>query len=117
MKLATIVNARESITFASGIRLKSGARALRLRKTLLALDNELKAFDGMRNDYLNGIGKASLSPGEPGFDTLVKMISEAAAEDVSVTVEPVIELDDLESIEVSAKEIDGLVVLGLIRDL
>jgi len=117
MKLATIINARQSIAFAYGLRLQSGARALRLRKTLLALDEELKTFDSMKNDFLNGLGKDSLSRGDHGFDDLVRMLEEAAAEDIEVKIEQVIEIADLESTEASAKDIDGLVALGLVRDL
>lgn len=116
MKLATILNARQSISFAYGLRLKSGARAYRLRKMLLAMDEELKAFDGMRNDFLKGRGVDRLSPGDEGFDELVKMLEEAAAEEVGVKIEPIIEMLDLDSTEASASDIDGLFMLGLIKD-
>ncbi len=115
MKLGELLRAREGIRYAYTLKLKSGARALKLRKVLVDLDGELKNFDAIKDEYIKATGKESLSQEDPEFKEIVARIDEAAREEIETKVEAVIEMIDLENVEASAQDIDAMLQLGLVN--
>lgn len=115
MKLSTLLAAKNAMTYAYTLKLKSGARALTLRKVLVALEEEMRAFEEVKNEYIKATGKNELGKDDPEFAEVVARINEAASVEVETKIEPVIEMADLEGVEASAQDIDGLLAIGLIR--
>lgn len=113
MKLGQIIASKAALEFAYTLRLKNGARALRLRKLIAKTNVELAAFETLRNDYIKVTGKDSLLPTDPEYDDVVRMINEALAEETEIVVEPLIDETDLEGVEASAYQLEGLYQLGL----
>lgn len=115
MKLSTVLAAKNALTYAYTLKLKSGARALTLRKVLVALEEEIRNFEEVKNEYIKATGKSEIGPNDPEFAEVVARISEASGVEVEAKIEPVIEMADLEGVEASAQDIDGLLAIGLIR--
>lgn len=115
MKLGEIIANRDAIGRAYDLRLKNGARTLRLRAVLAQLNEQLKRFEELKDSYIRATGKEQLGPGDPEFADVVKHLNEALEADVDVKVDAAIEMADVESVELSVREIEGLLALGLIN--
>lgn len=97
------------------MKLKSGNRAIQLRRLITKINAEIKTFDDIKNEYIRATGKEEIKPGDPEYIEVATRLSEAAEAEVDVEVIPLIEEADLDGIEISAKEIDGLIAIGLLR--
>jgi hypothetical protein len=115
VKLGIIVNNADALKAAYGLKLKSGSRAFKLRSKLVEFEKQMEIFNAMKNDAIKATGKEQIGQNDPEFAEIVTMLNEAVTEDVDITVEPLIEMADLESAELSAKEIDGIIALGLFK--
>lgn len=116
MKVQEISNARTGIMWAYQLRLKSGLRAMKLRKLIARMDEEMSRFDALKNDYVKATGKDTVTPTDPEYGEVVARINEALAMETDITVEPLIEPADLENVEVSAAELDAVARIGLLKE-
>lgn len=118
MQLSDIANHKEVLDDVYRAKL-SGSKAIKLRKAITAIEAEIKEFDALREDLVKRYGteedmKYTIGPDNPNFAEVSKQLSEAAQEPVSVTWSPMLSVEDFDKI--SAREIDGLVALGLMED-
>lgn len=116
MKVQDISNARAGIMWAYQLRLKSGLRAMKLRKLVARMDEEMTRFDALKNDYVKATGKDTVRPTDPEYGEVVARINEALAMETDIIVEPLIEPADLENVEVSAAELDAVARIGLLKE-
>lgn len=116
MKLKELDRAREGISWAYTLRLKNGLRALKLRKVLSKMIEELDRYDAMKRDYIRETGKKQLTPKDPEFAKVMEILNEALGAEADIHVEPLITEDDLLDVEASAVELDCVIALGLFKE-
>lgn len=115
MKLAVVVNCKSGLELAYQMKLKNGARAIKLRRLITAVNQELKNFEEIKDGYIRETGKEAIGPADPEYAGIIMRINEAMNTEVDIAFEPLIEEADLENTEASAAEIDALFALGLIK--
>lgn len=118
MQLSDIANHKEVLDNVYRAKL-SGSKAIKLRKAVTAIEAEIKEFDALREDLVKRYGTEKdggyiLANNSSHFVEVAKQLEEAAQEPVSVTWSPMLSVEDFDKI--SAREIDGLVALGLMED-
>jgi hypothetical protein len=116
MNLKKIFDSMDGIKFAYNMRLKNGSRSMKLRRCINKINAEIENFHAVRDGYIKDTGKESLSSTDPEFESVMKNITEALNVDFDIDIEPFISEDDLEATNVSAKELDDLINIGLLAD-
>lgn len=93
-----------------------GKRTLKLRRIIRDVLHELEPVNEALREYVKKHGKNNrLDPADPEtISGWLKMQNEMSAEECDITIDPVIEIDELP--KVTAVEIDALIECGLIED-
>lgn len=116
MKLNVISGARNGIACAYNLKLTSGLRALKLRKVLVRMDEELRALSDVMANYGKAIGKDKVKITDPEYGEAIQRYNEALEAEVDIAVEPLILFEDIERANVSASDLDALIKLGLLAE-
>jgi hypothetical protein len=92
----------------------SGKKALQLRKQIKKLQNELDTFTEARDDYIKRNGEnGEIKPESEAYQGLIDLLNEMAGEEIESQVKPVLTDANIESINLSVKDIDTLEAIGL----
>jgi hypothetical protein len=138
--LATLIDAREALQRAYGLKIRDGRRVIQVRRTMRKINDELQAYGSAVDDHIqeHGITGAEYADrlGVP-VDQLIrqhgpgvekqKMIGPAMAEyadyqryvmemrsaEVDIEIPQCLQVDDFD--EISAAEIDQLEAVGLLE--
>jgi len=117
MKLGIIIANREILQLLYKTRL-DGRRALKLRKYIKALNEEILTFEEARNDYIREHGSGEppkIQPGTNGYTEFIKYLNEMAESEVE-SPDPILTESDLEHFgELSIEDIDRIEALGLLE--
>lgn len=119
IKLRTLINSKKILDRLYKTRL-DGARALRLRKIIKRLAEEIKTFNEARNDYILGHGEktkegAKIEPNSPAFSDFLKFVQEMGEAEIDAP-EPFFGEKELATLDLSAEDIDQIEALGLLKE-
>ena len=122
MRLDVIINSKETLSKIYNISL-NGVKALKFRRVLKEMNTELELFEEARTVFIKENGTKdgesesfSLSPDTKEYEKFVIFINELASSEAKVKTEQLFEEKDLEQIELSARDIDNLIALGLLKE-
>lgn len=119
MKLGALVNNREVLSHIRRSRL-DGKRALRLRKIIGRFYEELKPFDDAKNEFIREHGEKTadgdfqIKSDDPKYAELLQYLNDMAATEID-DGEPIFTRSDLERLDLSVEDIDGIEALGLLK--
>jgi hypothetical protein len=119
MKLGILLNIEDSLQKVFDLEL-DGQRAIKVRKLIKKISNEIQVFREEQNSCIekHGVdGILSKETNPEAFEKWVKKANEMANTEVELDIsEPVITTEDLNGAKISAKDLDALIAVGLMED-
>jgi len=119
MKLGMVVNNRDVLERLYQTRI-DGKRALKLRKAIKQLNEELSNFDEARDAKIKEVGTADeegnlqVELGSDAYQDVVQYLNEMAASEIDPP-EAILIDNDLETLDLSVEDIDKIEQLGLLN--
>ena len=120
MKLGVLVNNSEILERLYKTRL-DGKRALKLRRTIKRLNEELQTFEEAKNERIKEVGETDeqgnmmVHPGTEEYNELVQYLNEMSGTEIE-DIDPVLSTDDLETLDLSVEDIDRIEHIGLLKN-
>src|SRR6056297_2625458 len=119
MKLQALLVNREALTTLYQTKV-DGKRALKLRKAIKKLGEELETFDEAKNEKIRELGEEDeqgniqITPGTDAYNEVMQYLNEMTTSEID-DPEPILTEDDLETLDLSVQEIDQIEALGLLK--
>jgi len=120
VKLGVLVNNSEILERLYKTRL-DGKRALKLRRTIKRLNEELQTFEEAKNERIKEVGETDeqgnmmVHPGTEEYNELVQYLNEMSGTEIE-DIDPVLSTDDLETLDLSVEDIDRIEHIGLLKN-
>ena len=124
MRLDTLINSKETLGKIYEVSL-NGMKALKFRRVLKEANEEIALFEEARTVFIQKNGKKSgdgetatftLDQDTPEYEEFVIFINELASSETKIKINPLFEEADLEQTELSVRDIDNLIKLGLLQE-
>lgn len=119
MKLGILINNQDVLVKLYKTEL-NGRRALALRKVLKRLGEEIREYEEARNEYIkthgtkNKNGDMAIEENTPEAAKFLRYVNEMATAEID-DVQPFFSESDLETLNLSVREIDQIEALGLMK--